>query len=150
MVSCSMYYSLDTATNGDQAQSWGGFAQIQAQVGNTSALLASAAATINSTLLGNEWIVSGMETLDDMNQALWNNNKDAKVLSPNPTTTEIAMNASTALPTIVPLFIQQSLGPNTTSGSMVNDIDAGLRVTKKVNHLKLSSRHRHMPPTKLP
>ena len=60
MVSCSMYYSLDTATNGDQAQSWGGFARIQAQVGNTSALLASAAATINSTLLGNEWIVSGM------------------------------------------------------------------------------------------
>lgn len=145
-----MYYSLDTATNGDQAQSWGGFAQIQAQVGNTSALLASAAATINSTLLGNEWIVSGMEKLDDMNQALWNNNKDAKVLSPNPTTTEVAMNASTALPTIVPLFIQQSLGPNTTSGSMVNDIDAGLRVTKKVHHLQLSSRHRHMPLTRLP
>lgn len=82
-----------------------------------------------------------------MNQALWNNNKDAKALSPNPTTTETAMNAGTDLPTIVPLFVQQSLGPNTTSGSMVNDIDAGLRVTKKVNPLKLSCQHRHTPPT---
>lgn len=60
MVRCGLYYTLDTALNGDQARSWGGFAQIQTQVQNTSALLGAAATSINSNLLGNEWIITGM------------------------------------------------------------------------------------------
>jgi hypothetical protein len=123
MVQCGLYYSLDTALNGDQANNWGGFAQLQTQVQNTSTLLGAAAASINANLLGNEWIETGMQTLQDMNLALWTNNQNSVVNSPDP--------ANTAA-TIVPLFIQQSLGPNGTANTMVSDIDAGLRVTQKV------------------
>jgi hypothetical protein len=32
MVKCGMYYSLDVTTNGDQANNWGGFGQVQSQL----------------------------------------------------------------------------------------------------------------------
>jgi hypothetical protein len=60
MVQCGLYYSLDAALNGDQPHNWGGFAQIQSQVQNTSSLLGAAATSINSNLLGNDWIIAGM------------------------------------------------------------------------------------------
>ena len=47
--------------------------------------------------------------------------------SPNPTTTNAAMTANSALPTIVPRFIGQGLGPNGTANTMINDIDSSLR-----------------------
>lgn len=133
MVQCGMYYSLDAALNGDQPNSWGGFAQIQSQVQNTSALLGAAASSINSNLLGNEWIVSGMQTLQDMNLALFYNNNNSFVYTPNPATTKAAnMNITghTPIPTIAPYFIQNKLGPNETAGTMVADIDSGFRVTQ--------------------
>ncbi len=74
MVSCGLYYTLDTALNGDQTNKWGGFSSIQSQVSNTSLLLSSTANTITNTLSNNEWIVTGMQKLEDMNLALWTNN----------------------------------------------------------------------------
>jgi len=44
-------------------------------------------------------------------------------MTPNPTTTQSALNAGTPVPTIVPLFIQAGLGPNGTAGTMISDID---------------------------
>ena len=74
MVSCGLSYSLDTALNGDQANKRGGFSAIQSKLGNTSLLLSATATTITNTMSNNEWIVTGMQTLQDMNLALWTNN----------------------------------------------------------------------------
>lgn len=63
MVSCGLYYSLDTALNGDQTNKWGGFSSIQSQVGNTSLLLSSTATTIDNTLSNNEWLITGMSKI---------------------------------------------------------------------------------------
>lgn len=60
MVKCALFYSLDVALNGDSVSKWGGFGQIQSQVGNITALLNSTAIAINSTLVGNEWIKTGL------------------------------------------------------------------------------------------
>jgi hypothetical protein len=57
---CSLFYSLDIAINGDQTNEWGGFSQIQSQVGNISSLLSSAASLINSTFGNNNWLLSSM------------------------------------------------------------------------------------------
>lgn len=106
MISCGLNYSLDTAMNGDQTNKWGGFSQIQNQVSNTSDLLNSTAATIASTLSNNDWLITGMQQLQDMNLALWTDNKDSVVYTPNPALTAAAMSASSAsIPTVVPLFI---------------------------------------------
>lgn len=67
-----------------------------------------------------------------MNLALYSDNQNSVVATPNPVTTAAANLAGTAVPTIVPLFIQTSLGPNGTAGTMVTDIDSGLQVTQKV------------------
>ena len=135
MVQCGMFYSLDAALNGDQPNSWGGFAQIQSQVQNTSSLLGAAATSINSNLLGNDWIVSGMQSLQDMNLALYYSNYNSLIYTPNPVTTKAAnqnINGNTPIPTIAPYFIQKSLGPNETADSMVADINSGFRVTQQV------------------
>ena len=63
MVKCSMYYSLDVATNGEQTSSWGGFGQVQSQLSSISGLLTSTAATVSSTLSNNEWIVDGFQEM---------------------------------------------------------------------------------------
>lgn len=67
-----------------------------------------------------------------MNLALWTNNLNSVVLTPDPAATKSAMQAGTAIPTIVPQFIQQGLGPNGTAGTMISDIDAGFQITQKV------------------
>jgi hypothetical protein len=105
LVQCGLYYSLDVALNGDQPHNWGGFSQIQMQVQNTSSLLDSARTSINTNLAGNEWIRSGMQTLQNMTLALFFNNQYSKVYSPNPITTAAANQAGTSLPTITPYFI---------------------------------------------
>jgi hypothetical protein len=132
MVKCGLYYSLDTALNGDQSNNWGGFSQIESQIKNTSALLSGATSSINLNLINNSWIQTGMQTLQDMNLALWNNNMNSVVLTPNPATTQSALSASNPIPTIVPLFIEQYLGPNGTANTMITDIDSGFQVTQKV------------------
>jgi hypothetical protein len=67
-----------------------------------------------------------------MNLALYSNNKNSVVYTPNPTTTNTSQHTGTPIPTITPLFIQQKLGPNGTAGTMVTDIDSGLQVTQQV------------------
>ena len=62
-----------------------------------------------------------------MNLDLWTNNYQSTVYSPNPTTTNAAMTANNPLPTIVPRFIGQGLGPNGTANTMITDIDSSLR-----------------------
>ena len=93
--------------------------------------------------------------------------------SPDPTATNAAINAGTALPRITPLFIGQGMGPNGTANTMVTDIDDGLRTTKQVLHpimivdrpsrgslpfgydirlieCKHNSKHKHKPPVDNP
>ena len=53
MVKCSMYYSLDVATNGEQSKSWGGFGQVQSQLSSVSGMLNTTSTTVNSSLYGN-------------------------------------------------------------------------------------------------
>ena len=60
MIKCGLYYGLDVAVNGDQTSNWGGFGQIQNQISNVTALLNSSAAAVNSTLLGNSWILNSL------------------------------------------------------------------------------------------
>lgn len=58
--------------------------------------------------------------------------KDSQLITPNPYTTEANINANISIPMINSSFIIQGLGPNGTSGTMISDIDSGLRVTAKV------------------
>lgn len=66
------------------------------------------------------------------NVNLYSKYKDSQLITPNPSTTEANINANISIPMIDSLFITQGLGPNGTTGTMVSDIDAGLRVTAKV------------------
>jgi uncharacterized membrane protein YciS (DUF1049 family) len=138
MVECGMYYSLDVAVSGEQTSKWGGFSQIQGQIGNVTALLNATALAINTSLVGNEWIKTSLRTLQEMNLNLWTNNNDSSVLSPNPWETDFAETNSLALPKITPEFIKYGLGPNGTAGTMISDIDATLQVTQRVKMWLLS------------
>ena len=73
--------------------------------------------------------------MDQMKQAnldIYSHNKDAVVVSPNPTTTNNAIQTDSPMPTTDSYFIQNYLGPNGTSGTMTNDFDTKLRNTQKV------------------
>lgn len=87
MVECSLFYAVDISTNGDQSRNWGGFSQIQSQLSGITSLIDTTASTVNSSLSGNEWITTGFSTLESLNLALYENNKDSVVKTPNPTTT---------------------------------------------------------------
>jgi hypothetical protein len=69
-----------------------------------------------------------------MNLALWTNNNQSVVYTPNPDTTSIAMTAGTTIPTIVPLFIEKYLGPNGTANTMITDIDSSFKITQQVHY----------------
>jgi hypothetical protein len=61
---------------------------------------------------------------------IYENNKDAKLITPNPDTTATAINNGLSTPLITSQFILNGLGPNGTFGTMVDDIDRGLRTTE--------------------
>lgn len=105
LVQCGLYYSLDVALNGDQPHNWGGFSQIQGQVQNTSSLLGAAKTSIDTNLAGNEWIRSGMQTLQNMTLALFFNNQYSQVYTPKSDAVTAAMQAGNPIPTITPYFI---------------------------------------------
>ena len=65
MVKCSMYYSLDVATNGDQDNSWSGFGQVQSQLSEITAKLDSAKTIVNNNLNGNTWILTDYYALEN-------------------------------------------------------------------------------------
>jgi hypothetical protein len=131
---CSIYTALDVAINGDQTNNWGGFSQIKNQIGNISSLLTTTSTSISTNLAGNDWLKTGMDSLNQMNTDLYKNNNESQVKSPNPTTTASAISGGNPLPTVTPLFISAGLGPNGTSNTMVSDIDSGLQVTAKASN----------------
>jgi len=134
MTKCSIYYTLDLAINGDQSNNWGGFSQLQSQIGNVSSLLSTASTSISTNLAGNDWLITSMASLNQMNANLYKNNNQSQVNSPNPTTTASAISGGNPLPTVTPLFISSGLGPNGTSNTMVSDISSGLQVTASVSN----------------
>mgnify|MGYP000968332850 CR=1 FL=1 len=67
-----------------------------------------------------------------MNSALWTDNKDSSVFTPDPALTKAAIDAQTDIPKIVPYFVQNYLGPNGKPNTMTTDIDSGLQITQKV------------------
>jgi len=71
--------------------------------------------------------------MENMNFNLYTNNINSTVYSPDPAGTTNAMLNNLPLPTIVPKFIKEGLGPNSSANTMVADIDSGLRVTAVVN-----------------
>jgi hypothetical protein len=150
MITCSLYYTLDVATNGNQASNWGGFGQVQSQISSITALLNSTASAVITDLSSNSWILTGLAQLQNMNLNLWNNNQNSVVLSPDPVATQTAMSGGTPLPTITPNFILNGLGPNGTAGTMVTDIDLGLQTTQKVPQPLPSCPTRPSPPTNRP
>ena len=70
-----------------------------------------------------------MEELMNQNADIYYKNKDAQVTTPNPTG---------ATPLINSYFIQNQLGPNGTSGTMVDEIYTSLSSTKQVIMMKFS------------
>ena len=129
MVKCSFYYTLDVAANGNQSTNWGGFAQIQSQIGNITGLLNSTATAANTQFSSNSWITTDFKAMENLNLNLYTNNMNSEVYSPDPIATTNALMTNSPLPTITPRFIQQGLGPNGTAGTLVSDIDSGLRET---------------------
>jgi hypothetical protein len=84
---------LDITKNGEQAKQWGGFNQLKNQVGNISSLLTTASSEVAKNFKGfdglsnDDWIIDDMEAMKKTNLDLYKNNKDSKVITPNPTTT---------------------------------------------------------------
>jgi len=82
---------LDITKNGEQAKQWGGFSQLKSQVGNISSLLTTTSSEVNKNFKGfdglsnDDWIIEKMEEMKKLNLDLYKNNKDSKVISPNPT-----------------------------------------------------------------
>jgi hypothetical protein len=68
-----------------------------------------------------------MATMLKANFDLYNNNRDAQVITPNSVTTASAVTGGNPLPLVNSVFIQTGLGPNGTANTMVTDIDVGLR-----------------------
>ena len=74
-----------------------------------------------------------MEDMKRQNLNIYNENRDAQVITPNPSTTATAVSGNVDLPLVDSYFIQNYLGPNGTSNTMVDDIYNGLLNTQKVN-----------------
>ena len=128
---CSMYYLLDISLNGDLDNGWGGFVSLKNNIGNISSLLDSASTQVNTYLSNDEWLVDDINAMKAANLEIYNQHKDAQLITPNPSTTEVNLNAGFDFPRIDSIFIQGGLGPNGTFGTMVDDIDRGLRKTEK-------------------
>jgi hypothetical protein len=129
MTKCALYYSVDVAVNGDQANHWGGFAQLANQIGNISTQLGTASTAASANLSNSAWLVDDLTVLEQANINLYTNNNESTVYSPNPSTTASAISASTALPTVTPLFISSGLGPYTANHTMTYDISSGIQST---------------------
>jgi hypothetical protein len=129
MTKCSLYYSLDVALNGDLSNGWGGFVQLANQIGNISLQLTTTSTAINANISNSEWLISDFQALKQQNVNLYLRNNISTVYSPNPTTTASAISADTPLPTVVPLFISEGLGPYTTNNTMTYSIDNSFTAT---------------------
>lgn len=61
-----------------------------------------------------------MNELKNENLNIYNKNKDAKVVTPNPATTTTAVTGGQPLPVVDSFFIQNYLGPNGTANTMTD------------------------------
>ena len=122
---------MDISVNGDSGSGWGGFQSLLYNIGNISSLLDSANTQVSTYLTGDDWLVNNMVVMNNQNMEIYSRNKNAQYISPNPTTTQANLAAKMNYPTVDSVFIKTGLGPNGTFGTMVDDIDRGLRVTQK-------------------
>lgn len=84
---CSIYNLLDVSMYGDTANGWGGFQDLKYKIGNISSLLDSAATQVSTYVSGDTWLVDNILDMKNKNIAIYNMNKDAQYISPNPATT---------------------------------------------------------------
>lgn len=70
-----------------------------------------------------------MTIMKNINMEIYNQNKDSQFITPNPTTTATNLDNGFGYPLIDSIFIKTGMGPNGTFGTMVDDIDRGLRTT---------------------
>ena len=54
----------------------------------------------------------------------------SQLITPNPTTTETNLNAGLDFPVIDSVFIKSGMGPAGIFGTMVDDIERGLKITE--------------------
>lgn len=132
MVKCSLYYSLDIALNGDVSSNWGGFTQFSSQMSNITAQLTNAGTAITSTFGSSNSLSSKQQALRQQNINIYQSNYQSTVYSPNHLTTNNSIQNNLALPTITPLFITSSLGPETANNTMAYDVDQAFNLTQKV------------------
>lgn len=147
MTSCSIYLTFDTAMNGDDT--WGGFTNLRDKVGNITNLLSAAVTQIQIYFPGDSWLITSMQLMQTDNFNLYSKYKDMQMITPNPISTATNLNANISVPMIDSLFIKQGLGPNGTTGTMVSDIDSGLRITAKVRRCLFSFLNKPTPSLKL-
>ena len=130
MTSCSIFLTFDTAMNGDD--NWGGFTNLRDKVGNITNLLSAAVTQIQIYFPGDSWLITSMQSMQIENVNLYSKYRDSQMITPNPISTAVNLNANISVPMIDSLFIKKGLGPNSTAGTMITDIDSGLRTTAKV------------------
>ena len=68
--------------------------------------------------------------MKNKNIEIYNRNKNSRLITPNPLTTETNLAAGLDYPLVDSVFIKTGLGPNGTFNTMVDDIDKGLRTTE--------------------
>lgn len=109
---------------------WGGLTVIQNKVGNISSLINSIRTQIGLYFTGDDWLKDDMIVMRSKNLDIYEKNKDAQLVTPNPFTTATALNGGFSIPVVDSLFIKTGMGPNGTANTLVTEIDNGLRVTK--------------------
>jgi hypothetical protein len=79
-------------------------------------------------LSDDDWIVKDMEAMKKANLDLYRNNKDSKVTTPNPASTD-STPVGSPLPVIDSLFVKYGLGSSNASNTnnMVGDLDQSLK-----------------------
>lgn len=127
---CAIFNLIDLTINGETGSGWGGMQSLLNNIGNISSLLDSANTQVGTYLTSDEWLVNDMVVMNNKNMDIYNRNKDAQYISPNPTETANSMQNGQGYPKVDSVFIKTGLGPNGTFGTMVDDIDRGLRVTQ--------------------
>lgn len=121
---CGIYRALDESLNGDSTTGWGGITNLRYQLGNISSSLDSAVTSINSYFTNNAWLVTDLSNQQLTNVNFFKTYRNNTLSSPDPNST-IDINS---------VFLTTGLGPNGTTNTMVDDIDASLRITKKVHY----------------
>lgn len=129
LTKCSIYIVLDAVLNGEKDTGWGGFNNLYGKIQNVTQYLTESLPSMSLYLSGDEWLLDQMNRMKQMNLDIYSHNKDAKLITPNPSTTKTAIDNGFGYPTIESRFISKGMGPNGTANTMVTDIDRGLRTT---------------------